>query len=109
MLSKSRKITNVLCSLHSDIQKILRNARKLPDKTPHFFKELNRLKRAALALGFTELLEGMAAIFERESSILPATAHPVNPPKVSFTNKPRTRSYFGGKFIISWNLSNLIS
>jgi hypothetical protein len=63
--------------LHSDIQKILRNARKLPDKTPHFFKELNRLKRAALALGFTELLEGMAAIFERECSLLPSSAHPV--------------------------------
>jgi hypothetical protein len=64
-------------SLHSDIQKILRNARKLPDKTPHFYKELNRLKRAALALGFHELLEGVAAIFERECVILPGSAHPV--------------------------------
>lgn len=63
-------------SLHSDIQKILRNARKLPEKTPHFYKELNRLKRAALALGFHELLEGVAAIFERECSILPGSAHP---------------------------------
>jgi len=64
--------------LHSDIQKILRNARKLPEKTPHFYKELNRLKRAALALGFHELLEGVAAIFERECSILPGSAHPVS-------------------------------
>ena len=63
-------------SLHSDIQKILRNARKLPDKAAHFYKELNRLKRAALCLGFDGLLEGVAAIFERECSLLPGTAHP---------------------------------
>ena len=70
--------SNFHSSLHSDIQKILRNARKLPEKTPHFYKELNRLKRAALALGFTELLEEMASILERECSGLPGTAHPVN-------------------------------
>nr|XP_040582131.1 integrator complex subunit 14-like [Lepeophtheirus salmonis] len=63
-------------SLQSDIQKILRHGRKLPDKTPHFYKELNRLKKAALCLGFHELLEGVAAIFERECSVLPASSHP---------------------------------
>jgi hypothetical protein len=36
------------------------------------------LKRAALALGFHELLEGVAAIFERECSVLPGSAHPVS-------------------------------
>lgn len=63
-------------SLYSDIQKILRNARKLPEKTPHFYKELNRLKKAALALGFHDLLIGVASIFERECSLLPGSAHP---------------------------------
>ena len=46
-------------------QKILRHARKLPEKSLHFYKELNRLKRAALYIGFYELLEGCAAIFDR--------------------------------------------
>jgi len=57
-------------SLHSDIQKILRHARKLPEKSLHFYKELNRLKRAALYIGFYELLEGCAAIFDRECALL---------------------------------------
>lgn len=62
--------------LQSDIQKILRHARKLPEKTQQFYKELNRLKRAAISFGFIELLDGLAAIFERECTILPGTAHP---------------------------------
>ena len=62
-------------SLHSDIQKILRHARKLPDKSPHFYKELNRLKRAALCIGFHELLEGCASIFDRECALLSSGSH----------------------------------
>ncbi|XP_026684953.1 integrator complex subunit 14 [Diaphorina citri] len=63
-------------SLQSDIQKILRHARKLPDKTVQFYKELNKLKRAAISYGFLELFDGLAAIFERECTLLPGTAHP---------------------------------
>ncbi|XP_022108011.1 integrator complex subunit 14-like [Acanthaster planci] len=63
-------------SLQADIQKILRYARKLPEKTQVFYKELNRLRRAALALGMTELLSGMSMMLERECTILPWTAHP---------------------------------
>ena len=37
--------------IQSDIQKVLRHARKLPEKTAQFYKELNRLKRAAVCLG----------------------------------------------------------
>lgn len=48
--------------LQSDIQKILRHARKLPDKTQSFYKELNRLRRAAISYGFPELLEGLANV-----------------------------------------------
>jgi hypothetical protein len=40
-----------LSGIQSDIQKVLRHARKLPDKTTQFYKELNRLKRAAVCLG----------------------------------------------------------
>ena len=63
-------------SLQSDIQKILRHARKLPEKTIHFYKELNRLRRAALSFGFYGLIEGLASILERECRMLPGSAHP---------------------------------
>jgi len=62
--------------IQSDIQKVLRHARKLPDKTQQFYKELNRLKKAAVSMGFYELLEGMAQICERECSLLPANVSP---------------------------------
>ncbi|XP_058067042.1 integrator complex subunit 14 [Anopheles bellator] len=62
--------------LQSDIQKVLRHAKKLPEKTQHFYKELNRIRRAALSLGFVELLEGLAHIFEREINTLPMSASP---------------------------------
>ncbi|XP_055528850.1 integrator complex subunit 14 [Wyeomyia smithii] len=62
--------------LQSDIQKVLRHAKKLPEKTQHFYKELNRIRRAALSLGFIELLEGLAHIFEREVATLGGSASP---------------------------------
>lgn len=62
--------------LQSDIQKILRHARKMPEKTPQFYKELNRLRKAAISLGFLDLLIGLANIFEQECLQLPSTAHP---------------------------------
>lgn len=39
-------------------------------------QELNKLKRAAISYGFLELFDGLAAIFERECTLLPGTAHP---------------------------------
>ncbi|XP_037086232.1 integrator complex subunit 14-like [Pollicipes pollicipes] len=62
--------------LHSDVQKVLRHARKLPEKTQHFYKELNRVRSAALAFGFHEALESVACILERECTLLPGNAHP---------------------------------
>lgn len=62
--------------LQSDIQKILRHARKLPDKTQQFYKELNRLRKAAISIGFPNLLTTLAAIFEQECLQLPSNAHP---------------------------------
>lgn len=81
--------------LQSDIQKVLRHAKKLPEKTQHFYKvnwrksswgneiycfcvfqELNRIRKATLSLGFVELLDGLAGIFEREIAGLQPTAHP---------------------------------
>lgn len=62
--------------LQSDIQKVLRHGKKLPEKTQHFYKELNRIRKAALSLGFVELLDGLASIFERELLSLQSTANP---------------------------------
>lgn len=63
-------------SLQSDIQKILRYARKLPDKMGLFYKELNRIRKAAMALGMMDLLQGLSEMLERECTLLPGTAHP---------------------------------
>ncbi|KAH8238878.1 hypothetical protein KR038_005724 [Drosophila bunnanda] len=57
-------------SLQSDVQKVLRHAKKMPDKTQNFYKELNRIRRAALALGFVELLEALAMLLEKECAHL---------------------------------------
>ncbi|KAG4069438.1 hypothetical protein HA402_001737 [Bradysia odoriphaga] len=62
--------------LQSDIQKVLRHAKKLPEKTQNFYKELNRIRRAALSLGFVELLDGLSSLFEREIALLPSNASP---------------------------------
>ncbi|XP_076810514.1 integrator complex subunit 14-like [Clavelina lepadiformis] len=62
--------------LQTDIQKILRSAKKLPEKSQVFYKDLNRLRRAALAFGFHELLEGISSLLERECTLLPGTAQP---------------------------------
>ncbi|KAF6210731.1 hypothetical protein GE061_013841 [Apolygus lucorum] len=62
--------------IQSDIQKILRHARKIPEKTQQFYKELNRVRRAAICLGFLSLIEGLAAILDRECTLLPSSTHP---------------------------------
>lgn len=54
-------------ALQSDIQKILRHAKKIPEKTTHFYKEVNRVRRNAQSLGFTELMDLLADIFEKEA------------------------------------------
>lgn len=39
-------------------------------------QELNRVRRAAISLGFMSLVDGLAAILERECTLLPGGAHP---------------------------------
>lgn len=63
-------------ALLADVQKVLRHARKLPDKTPHLYKELNRLRRAAISLGFSELLNAIGSALERECAALPQNSPP---------------------------------
>ncbi|KAG5677460.1 hypothetical protein PVAND_007218 [Polypedilum vanderplanki] len=54
-------------ALQADIQKLLRHAKKMPEKTTHFYKELNRIRRNAQSLGFNELIEVLADVFEKEA------------------------------------------
>jgi len=85
-----------------DIQKILRQARKLPDKQMSFYKELNRLKRAALCLGFYELLDGVASIFEREGLTMPQTFHPDCSRQLGHVaNELRSRAAMSVDYVIS--------
>ena len=66
-------------ALQSDIQKVLRHAKKMPEKTSHFYKELNRIRRNAQSLGFESLIETLADVFEKEAQqlVVPNTsAHP---------------------------------
>lgn len=62
--------------LQADLQKIIRHARKLPEKQQQFYKELNRVRKALLSFGFIELLEAIAGMLERECTMLPGSAHP---------------------------------
>ncbi|CAG0916065.1 unnamed protein product [Notodromas monacha] len=55
-------------SLESDLMKIIRTARKLPEKTSVFFRELNRIRKNALGYGFDSLLSGLVMALEREAA-----------------------------------------
>lgn len=57
-------------SVQADIQKIVRHAKRSPDKATYFFKELNRIRRAAISYGFYDVLFGIAAILEREKNAM---------------------------------------
>lgn len=56
-------------ALQSDIQKVLRHAKKMPEKTTHFYKELNRIRRNAQSLGFESLIETLADILQKEAQL----------------------------------------
>lgn len=57
-------------SVQADVQKIVRHAKRSPDKVPHFYKELNRIRRAAISYGFYDVLFGLADILEREKRVM---------------------------------------
>ena len=60
-------------NVSSDVTKLMRAARKLPDKSPHFYKELNKIRRACLSYGFTDLIEGIAQCLDFEQKVLQET------------------------------------
>jgi len=64
--SQSNAVWIKQSGLQSDIQKLLRYAKKLPDKQSAFFKEVNKLRRAGVIYGFHEMLNGLASTLENE-------------------------------------------
>lgn len=52
--------------LQSDVQKLLRYAKRLPEKQGQFYKELNRLRRAALCYSYLGLLDVLASMLDKE-------------------------------------------
>lgn len=60
--------------IQSDVQKILRYARKLPDKYEALILEINRIKKTATAFNF-DLVDILVKLLEREARLLPSTAH----------------------------------
>lgn len=52
--------------LQSDVQKLLRYAKRLPEKQGQFYKELNRLRRAALCYSYVDLLDVLANMLDKE-------------------------------------------
>jgi len=73
---KSKPTYGQLATIHActensgiqvDVQKIMRYARKLPDKESNFFLELNRVIDYALMIGCKELLELLSDILKKEA------------------------------------------
>jgi len=54
--------------LQSDVQKLVRYMKKLPDRHVPFYQEVNRVCQYALALGYIDLLDGLAGLLETESA-----------------------------------------
>ena len=52
--------------IESEVQKVLRLAKRLPEKTSNFFKELSRVRKAAASFAFFDLLSYLADLLERE-------------------------------------------
>jgi hypothetical protein len=63
-------------SLQQDIQKIVRLAKRLPEKSSNFYKELSRFRKAAASFGFYEIMAVLAVVLEREANSPPTSANP---------------------------------
>lgn len=73
---KSYSTSNVIWldpeSVQADVQKIVRQAKRSADKAAYFYKEVNRIRRAAISYGFYDVLFGLADILEREKKVMQA-------------------------------------
>lgn len=62
-------------SIQSDIQKIIRLGKRLPEKMSNFYKELSRFRKAAASFGFYDLMAALATFLELEINLLPSSAN----------------------------------
>lgn len=69
--SQSNAVWIKTSGLQSDLQKLLRYAKKLPEKQSTFFKEVNKIRRAGIIYGFHELLNSLAKTLEKEGENVP--------------------------------------
>lgn len=82
--SKSYSSNNVIWldpeSVQADVHKIVRHAKRAPEKALNFYRELNRIRRAAISYGFYDILFGLASILEREQRVMRQdTSKNINP------------------------------
>ena len=63
-------------ALQADIQKIVRLAKRLPEKSGNFYKELSRFRKAAASFGFYEIMAVLAMVLEREATVHPSSVNP---------------------------------
>lgn len=61
--------------IQSDVQKIVRLAKRLPEKMSNFYKELSRIRKAAASFAFYELVAFLAEVLEREGQTMSATGN----------------------------------
>jgi len=54
----------------NDFSKVVRSAKKLPDKQVNFYKEINKIRKAALSYGFHDLIGALAEVLDRERANL---------------------------------------
>jgi len=54
--------------IQTDLTKLFQKARRLPDRQAMFYRELNKIRKASLSYGCTELLDGIAQILEHEAN-----------------------------------------
>ena len=56
--------------ISNDISKVTRAAKKLPERQQNFYKEINKIRKAALSYGFPDLIDALAEVLARERANL---------------------------------------
>ncbi|XP_037956735.1 integrator complex subunit 14-like [Teleopsis dalmanni] len=74
---KNYRVWLTQSSLHSNIEKLLTHAKNMPEETQSFFTELNLIRFSAIALGFIDLFEALAKLFEKECEHVLVKSNPI--------------------------------
>ncbi|XP_065194287.1 integrator complex subunit 14-like [Sycon ciliatum] len=63
-------------NIQNDVTKVMKFARRLPEKINAFLRETNRVRHTALCYGLTELLEVLSEVLLREQTTYPMGSYP---------------------------------